>query len=177
MPEKIVTIFGTGRAEQGEPACALALETGRLLALAGFAIANGGYGGTMRAAAKGAAQSGGQVIGVTCSAFKSSKANEYVMRTIVTASLDERLDTLIQLGQAYLVLPGGTGTLLELAKVWELKNKGFLKADKPIILVGAFWKPLIDLVATDDPDSSAYVHLADEPAQAVMLLQESLRQR
>ena len=177
MPEKIVTIFGTGRAGQGEAPCALAQETGRLLASAGFTIANGGYGGTMLAAAKGAAQAGGQVIGVTCSAFKSSKANEYVTRTIVTASLDERLDTLIQLGQAYIVLPGGTGTLLELAKVWELRNKGFLKADKPIILLGAFWKPLVDLVAADDPDSSAYVQLADEPARAVMLLQESLCQR
>jgi hypothetical protein len=175
MPEKIVTIFGTGRAKQAEPACALALETGRLLAIAGFTIANGGYGGTMLAAAKGAAQAGGQVIGVTCSAFKSSKANEYVTRTIVTASLDERLDTLIQLGQAYLVLPGGTGTLLELAKVWELKNKGFLKAGKPIILVGEFWRPLVDLVATDDPDSARYVQLADEPKEAVRQVEKSIR--
>jgi len=172
-----VTIFGTGRAEQADAAYTLALETGRLLAQAGFTIANGGYGGTMLAAAKGAAQAGGQVIGVTCSAFKSSKANEYVTRTIVTTSLDERLDTLIELGQAYLVLPGGTGTLLELAKVWELRNKGFLKADKPIILVGTFWRPLVDLVATDDPDSSAFVQLADEPTQAIIQLQESLRQR
>lgn len=175
MPEKIVTIFGTGRARQADPACALALETGRLLALAGFTVANGGYGGTMLAAAKGAAQAGGKVIGVTCSAFKSSKANAYVTRTIVTASLDERLDTLIQLGQAYLVLPGGTGTLLELAKVWELRNKGFLNADKPIILVGGFWKPLVDLVATDDPDSAGYVQVAEEPAQAVAQVQESER--
>ena len=176
-PETIVTIFGTGRARQSDPAFSLALETGRLLASAGFTIANGGYRGTMLAAAKGASQAGGQVIGVTCSAFKSSKANEYVTRTIVTASLDERLDTLIQLGLAYLVLPGGTGTLLELAKVWELKNKGFLRADKPIILLGAFWKPLVDLVAADDPDSSAYVQLADDPAQAVMLVEKSLRQK
>ncbi len=175
-PEKIVTIFGTGRARQSDSACTLAQETGRLLALAGFTIANGGYGGTMVAAAKGAAQAGGKVIGVTCSAFKSSKANEYVTRTIVTASLDERLDTLIQLGQAYLVLPGGTGTLLELAKVWELKNKGFLKADKPIILVGGFWKPLIDLVVTDDPDSANYVQLADEPKQAVTQVQKAIHQ-
>ena len=175
-PERIVTIFGTGRAGQADPAYTLALETGRLLASAGFTIANGGYGGTMLAAAKGAAQAGGKVIGVTCSAFKSGKANQYVTREIVTASLDERLDTLIRIGQAYLVLPGGTGTLLELAKVWELKNKGFLKAGKPIILVGAFWGPLVDLVATDDPDSSRYVTLADEPEQAVAQVQESIHQ-
>jgi uncharacterized protein (TIGR00730 family) len=170
MADKIVTIFGTGRAGQGDSNYQLAYETGKLLAEAGFAIANGGYGGTMLAAAKGAVEAGGDVIGITCSAFKSSKANEYVTREIVTASLDERLDTLIRLGQAYIVLPGGTGTLLELAKVWELKNKGFLKADKPIILVGGFWKPLAELVASDDPDSSWHIKLADGPKQAVKMI-------
>jgi uncharacterized protein (TIGR00730 family) len=169
-PDKIVTIFGTGRGGRDDSAYALALEMGRLLAQAGFTIANGGYGGTMLAAAKGAAEAGGEVIGVTCSAFKSSKANEYITREIVTGSLDERLDTLTELGRAYVVLPGGTGTLLELAKVWELKNKGFLNADKPVILVGGFWRPLVELVSKDDPESSRYLELADEPEQAVELI-------
>ena len=119
MQEKIVSIFGTGRAGPGDPAYVLAEETGRLLAQAGFTIANGGYGGTMAAAAKGAGEAGGEIIGVTCSAFKNSKANQYITHEIVTKSLDERLDTLIKLGRDYIVLPGGTGTLLELAKVWE----------------------------------------------------------
>lgn len=162
MGEKTVTLFGTGRARPGDSAYTLAYETGKQLARAGFVIANGGYGGTMLAAGKGAAEAGGQVIGVTCSAFKGT-ANEHVTREIVTGSLDERLATLVELGQAYVVLPGGTGTLLELAMVWELRNKGFLKADKPIILVGGFWKPLLDLIATDDPDSSQYLMLADGP--------------
>ncbi len=170
MSKNIITIFGTGRARAGDETYQLAYEVGELLAQAGFTIANGGYGGTMLAAAKGAAEAGGEIIGVTCSAFKNSRANKYVTRDIVTASLDERLDTLIKLGQAYVVLPGGTGTLLELAKVWELKNKGFLKSDKPIILLGGFWKPLVDLVTTDDPDSSRYVKLANEPEQAIRLI-------
>jgi len=172
MSEKTITIFGTGRARPGDSAYTLAEKVGKLLAKAGFTIANGGYGGTMLAAAKGAAEANGTIIGVTCSAFKSSKANEYITREIVTDSLDERLDTLIKLGQGYVVLPGGTGTLLELAKVWELKNKGFLEADKPIILVGGFWKPLVDLVASDDPDSSRHIMLADEPEQAVKLISD-----
>ena len=170
MTERTVTIFGTSRAVAGDPVYTLAQEAGRLLAQAGFAIANGGYGGTMLAAAKGAAEAGGEVIGVTCSAFKSSKANEYVTREIVTNSLDERLDKLIELGQAYIALPGGTGTLLELAKVWELSNKGFLGAEKPIILVGEFWRPLVELVAVDDPRSSRYVKLADGPEQAIRMI-------
>ena len=167
MSKKTVTVFGTSKAKAGDSTFALALETGRLLARAGFTIANGGYDGTMLAAAKGAAEAGGEVVGVTCSVFKSGRVNEYVTQEIATDSLDERLDTLIELGQAYVALPGGTGTLLELAKVWELKNKGFLKGDKPIILVGEFWKPLVELLAIDDAESSSYVMLADDPQQAV----------
>ncbi len=172
MDKKTVTIFGTGRAKEGDSAYMLAYETGRLLAQAGFTIANGGYGGTMLAAAKGAAEAGGEVIGVTCSAFKNSRPNKYISREVDTVSLDERLDRLIQLGQAYIVLPGGTGTLLELAKVWELKNKGFLKTDKQIILLGGFWKPLVDSVAGEDPDSSRYIKLANEPQQVIKLINE-----
>jgi uncharacterized protein (TIGR00730 family) len=170
MDEKIVAIFGTGRAKPSDPAYKLAEQTGMLLAQAGFTIANGGYGGTMSAAAKGANEAGGQIIGVTCSAFKNSKANQYVTREIITDSLDERLDTLIKLGQAYIVLPGGTGTLLELAKVWELKNKGFLKTVKPIILLGDFWKPLVELLNIDDPECRRHVKFMDEPKQAVKLI-------
>jgi uncharacterized protein (TIGR00730 family) len=174
MIEKVVTIFGTGRTKPGNLAYTLAGEIGRLLAEAGFTIANGGYGGTMLAAAKSAAQAGGTVIGVTCSAFKISKCNEYVTREVLTKSLDERLDKLISLGQAYIVLPGGTGTLLELAKVWELKNKGFLNKGKPIILIGDFWKPLVDLVAQDNLDCTRYIRLANDPQQAVSLLMKYL---
>jgi len=152
-----------------DPVYMLALETGRLLAQAGFAIANGGYGGTMLAAAEGASEADGEIIGVTCSAFKS-RANKYVTREIVADSLDERLDKLIELGQAYIALPGGTGTLLELAKVWELRNKGFLDTNKPLILVGEFWRPLVELVAIDDPESSRHVKLADGPNQAIEMI-------
>ncbi len=125
MREKIISIFGTAKARPGDSVYQLAYETGKLLAKTGFVIANGGYGGTMQAAAKAAIEAGGKTIGVTCSAFGGSVANEYISREIVTSSLDERLETLIKLGEGYVVLPGGTGTLLELAKVWELKTKAF----------------------------------------------------
>ncbi|MBN1972869.1 MAG: LOG family protein [Sedimentisphaerales bacterium] len=166
----VISIFGTSKAREGGDVFQIAEETGRLLAQEGFTIANGGYGGTMTAAAKGASQAGGQIIGVTCSAFKKRKPNEYITREILTNSLDERLDTLIELGQAYIVLPGGTGTLLELAKVWELQNKGFIKKQKPIILIGNFWNPLVELLAIDDPESVCHVTIAEEPKQAVKLL-------
>lgn len=174
MGEIIITIFGTGRANSGDSAYTLAYETGRLLAEADFVIANGGYGGTMTAAAKGAAEAGGQVVGVTCSAFKASRANEYISREIVTSSLEERLDKLIELGWGYVVLPGGTGTLLELAKVWELKNKGFLEERKPIILAGAFWEPLVELIEADDPASVRHLHVADGPERVRDILKDCI---
>jgi len=173
VANKIITIFGTGRTKSGDEIFNLASRTGRLLAQAGFTIANGGYGGTMLAAAEGARLAGGEVVGVTCSAF-GGKANEYISREIVTASLDKRLDKLIELGAGYVVLPGGTGTLLELAMIWELKNKGFLQQDKPVIIIGDFWKELINTVRRDDAGSTRYIEQADGPEKAVTLLKARL---
>jgi uncharacterized protein (TIGR00725 family) len=171
---KVVSVFGTGTARPGDKNFLLAQRLGGLLAGAGFAIANGGYGGIMEASAKGASEAGGEVIGVTCSAFGQSGVNKFVSREIVTTSLNERLDTLVKLGNAYVVLPGGTGTLLELALVWELKNKGFLIEDKPIILLGKYWGVLIELVATDDPKSRRHLLQADEPKDVIELLKNRI---
>ena len=71
--ERVVTIFGTSHAIEGDGVFEQAMELGGLLAARGCTIANGGYGGTMRAAAE-ARQAGGQVIGVTCSAFRRAVA-------------------------------------------------------------------------------------------------------
>jgi len=174
MSEKIITIFGTATAISGDPTYVVAYEIGKLLAETGFTIANGGYGGTMLASAKGASERGGKTIGVTCTAFGRGGANEYIQQEIVTATLDERLDTLIKLGQGYVILPGATGTLLELAKVWELKNKGFMPADKPIILVGTFWRGLADLIATVDSGSRRHIKEADRPEEVRNILVETI---
>jgi hypothetical protein len=173
MDETVISVFGSGRVRPGEPAYALAGQVGRALARAGFAVANGGYGGSMRASAQGAAEAGGTVIGVTCSAFRAV-ANEYVTREIVTASLEERLGTLVRLGRAYVALPGGTGTLLEVAMVWELKNKGFPEAAKPIVLLGDFWRSLVDMVAADDPRCVKHVTFAAGPDDAVAAIKAAL---
>ena len=162
MGERIVTFFGTGNAKPGDDVYRLAYETGKTLAQAGFAIANGGYGGTMTAAAKAAAEVGGESIGVTCSAY-CAKANKYISREITTDSLQQRLATLIELGLGYVVLPGGTGTLLELAMVWELQNKGFLDETRPIILVGEFWMPAVELIWAGQPKGKRYIKSAEQP--------------
>jgi len=167
---KVIAIFGTGKAMEGDEVFECAYEIGKALAEEGFVVANGGYGGTMLAAAKGAREAGGEVIGVTCSAFRRSRANEYVTEEIVTDSLGQRLEKLVELGAGYVVLAGGTGTLLELAYVWEFKNKGFLPGGKPIIIVGEFWKPLVELIAGADPVCVRDVATAEKARQAVEIL-------
>ena len=174
MDERIIAIFGSGRSEPGDDVFVLAEKIGLLLAEAGYTIINGGYGGTMLAAAKGSSKIGGKTIGVTCKAFGRGKANEYISREIVTETLDERLDTLIKMAQAYVVLPGSTGTLLELAEVWELKNKGFINKNKPVILVGEFWQPLLNLMVAEDSESIQYIQLAEEPQKAIEILKTNI---
>ena len=172
--EKTITVFGTSKAQPVDAVFQLAETLGRLLVENGFTIANGGYGGTMLATAKGATAAGGCVIGVTCTAFKRGRANEYVTKEISTNSLTERLAKLIELGDAYLVLPGGTGTLLELADVWEHKNKGFSNAAKPIIIVGSFWKPLLAMMAAADVNSAGHVEYAETAENAIEFLKTIL---
>ena len=57
----------------------------------------------------------------------------------------ERLQQLVRVADGYIVLPGGTGTLVELATVWEYINKRVIRK-KPIVLLGAFWEPVIETV-------------------------------
>jgi uncharacterized protein (TIGR00730 family) len=175
MNEKIITIFGTSKAKDSDKIFNLANELGKLCAEAGFTVANGGYGGTMLAAAKGAKQAGGKTIGITCKAFGKKGSNEYITENIVAENLTERIAKLIEMGNAYAVLPGGTGTLLEFAEIWELVNKGFVNPAKPIILITDFWRPLVELMAVDDPASSGYIRIASDAKTAVKMLKECLK--
>lgn len=172
---RIVTVFGTSKANADQPVYQTALMLGQRLAEAGFTLANGGYGGTMLAAAQGAQAAGGRVIGVTCRAFKRGRANAYVTEERPTETLSERLAALIAVGQAYVVLPGGTGTLLELADVWEHKNKGFADADKPILLIGGFWLPLVEMMSEQDARCRACVHIVNGADEAVGVLKELMQ--
>ena len=147
---KTIVIFGSGDPRPGSPAYRQAYELGKMLAETGYAIANGGYGGTMAAAAQGAAENRKSpdactITGVTCDAFGRNGPNSWIDKEIRTKTLNQRVDTLVKLADAYIVLPGGTGTLLEIALVWELINKHFLPS-RPIIFLSEYWKPVIDTV-------------------------------
>ena len=138
---RTVTVFGSARCLPGSSDYRRAYETGRLLARAGFTVVNGGYGGIMEASARGAKDAGGRTIAVVARFFRS-EANLSIDRKITVGTPNERLMRLVELGDAYIVLKGGTGTLVELLTVWEYANKG-IQEDKPIVLIGPAWPALI----------------------------------
>ena len=184
---KTVTVFGSALPEKDSKAYAEAQRLGRLLAEAGYSVCNGGYGGLMEASARGAREVGGHTIGITCVIWPRP-ANPHIVEEVRTKDFPERLMTLIERGDAYVVLPGGTGTLAELALVWEMMNKGSLAKTvggrKPLLVMAPYWQPVIDCLQQEgqlkngDPNWSApameIVTLIERPEQAVEELRKSL---
>lgn len=184
---KTITIFGSSLPHEGSSAYGEALRLGELLAKAGFAICNGGYAGLMEATARGAREEGGHTIGVTCSIWPA-KTNLWIVEEVRTSSFPERLMTLIERGDAYIVLPGGTGTLAELALAWEMMNKSSLSPTvggrKPLLVMAPYWQPVIDclkqevLLNSYEPQRQVaameIVTLVTSPEEAVQCLQRLL---
>jgi uncharacterized protein (TIGR00730 family) len=163
-PATIITVFGSSRPAPGSAAYETARALGAALAKAGFAVATGGYGGTMEAASRGAREVRGKVIGVTCDEF-SSPANQWVEEEIRVKTWQERLMKLVELGAGYVALPGGTGTLVELAVVWERIGKGFLPL-RPLVILGDFWLPVVKTIPAAELNSN--------PIQPVQTVEEAV---
>jgi uncharacterized protein (TIGR00725 family) len=142
--EKIVTVFGSSRPKEGDAEYEEARELGKFLAQRELAICSGGFGGVMEGVSRGAKEGGGKTYGVTAEFFKR-KANPWVDTEVRLETWDERLFELIRLADGFAVCKGGTGTLVELAVVWEMLNKSVITG-KPIAVVGDFWQPILDRV-------------------------------
>jgi uncharacterized protein (TIGR00730 family) len=136
----MVSVFGAAFLEPGSAAEDLARRTGAAIARRGWSAATGGYGGTMAAVSRGAAEAGGHVIGVTCDTLTRAgrMKNEWVQEEVRCPTVRDRLHTLAEIGDAYLALDGGIGTLAEIAFCWNQIQTGEL-APRPIILIGAVW--------------------------------------
>ena len=122
-------MFGGSQAHEGSDAYAEAQSLGNLLAQGGHIVLTGGYMGTMEAVSKGAAVAGGQVIGVTCEEigrWHGRSANAWVAEEWKQTTLIQRLEVLIRSADAAMALPGGPGTLTEVALMWNLMIVGSL---------------------------------------------------
>ena len=142
--EKIVTVFGSSRPREGDAEYEEARALGKVLAQRGLAVCSGGYGGVMEGVSRGAKEAGGKTYGVTAEFF-NREANAWVDTEVRVKTWEERLFELIRLADGFAVCKGGTGTLVELAVVWEMLNKSVM-AGKPITVVGDFWQPILDRV-------------------------------
>ncbi len=145
-PSAVVSVFGGSAARPGDPAYQEAETLGAALAREGFAVASGGYQGTMEAASKGAAEAGGRVIGYTCDQLErwhGGRPNRWVQEEVRSPTLHERVVRLISAGQALIALPGGVGTLSEVALAWSLLQTAEISA-RPLVLVGQAWRLTLD---------------------------------
>lgn len=142
--ERTITIFGSSIPKPGEEQYEFAYQLGARLAEEGFNICTGGYAGIMEAASKGAYDKGGLVYAVTVDNW-NSKPNPYITIEVRGKTLFERIEKLIEMGDAYVVLQGGTGTFLELAAVWEFANKK-LQSEKPIVCYSSMWKEIVSIM-------------------------------
>ncbi len=159
-----VTIFGSADPKPGSSAYQQAWLLGKLLAQAGHVVLTGGYIGTMEAISRGAAEAGGHVIGVTCEEierWRPVRPNPWVKEEWRCQTLNERLDTLITCGEATLALPGGVGTLTEIALTWNRLVIASI-APRPIVLIGPSWRStftaFIQATPTLSPQTQQWLH-------------------
>lgn len=174
--EKIITVFGSSRPKECDPDYAEARLLGRVLAQSGFAVCSGGYAGVMEAVSRGAKEAGGKTYGVTAEFFRA-KTNQWIDVEVRMKTWQERLFELIRLADAFVACKGGTGTLVELAVVWEMLNKSVLEG-RPFAVLGDFWTPILDRVREVELGHPApwgeangrLVHTAANPAEAAAFL-------
>ena len=133
---KVITVFGSSRPRAGDLHYDEARSLGGGLAAEGWIVCSGGYGGVMEAVSRGAKEAGGKTLAITAEFFSSS-ANRWIDEEVRVKTWQDRLFELVKRGDGYVVCPGGTGTLVELAVVWEMLNKGAMDR-KPLVVLGDF---------------------------------------
>jgi uncharacterized protein (TIGR00725 family) len=177
-----ITVFGSSQPKAGSPAYIEAFTLGRSLAEAGHIVITGGYIGTMEAASRGANEAGGHVIGVTCSAIETWRnviPNFWVKEERRFNTLQERLTGLIDACDVAMALPGGPGTLTEIALTWNLMIIQAIPI-KPLILIGKGWEKVI-LTMIDSfsdnisADQRKLVSYARDCTEAIKLLSDQNR--
>ncbi len=168
---KVITVFGSSRPHSGEPDYEEARTLGGALASRGFLVCTGGYGGVMEGASRGAKEAGGRTLGITADFFRS-RTNAWVDEEVRVKTWQERLFELVRRGDGYVACKGGTGTLVELAVVWEMLNKGVM-AGKPFVVLGEFWRPILERVREVEMGRASWgeannrlVYIAPTPAEA-----------
>lgn len=174
-----VTVFGSARFGEEHPAYALGRAVGRELARAGFTVMTGGGPGVMEAACRGAKEAGGCAVGCNIELPHEQAPNPWLDRQVTFRYFFVRKLMLVKYAYAFIVLPGGFGTLDELFEIATLVQTGKVK-DFPIVLMGSqYWAPLVEQLrqmvsaaALTDRELS-HVMLLDSPEKAASVAREA----
>ena len=172
-----VTVFGSARFGEGHHYYELARSIGADLARAGYAVMTGGGGGIMEAANRGAHEAGGRSLGCNIALPREQKPNVYLDRFIRLDHFFVRKVMLVKYSSAFVVMPGGFGTLDEAFEVATLMQTGKLE-HFPLIAVGQeFWDPLLAFArdtmiqqGTLGPEDARFIHRAETAADVVRLI-------
>jgi len=179
-----VTVFGSARFPEQHKYYEMARRVGAQLARDGFTVMTGGGPGIMEAANRGAKEAGGRSIGCNIELPQEQKPNTYLDRWVTFRHFFVRKVMLVKYSYAFIAMPGGFGTLDEVAESATLvqthKIAGF-----PIVLMGVeFWKPLLDFMrgtlvkdGTIDPGDVDEFFVTDSPEDAAAHVHDIALQR
>lgn len=144
--EEGVSIFGSARVEPDHPWYELCRDTAACLARHGYTVITGGGPGLMEAANKGAAEEGSLSVGLNIELPHEQHVNPYVNRSLQFHYFFARKLMFVRYARAFVIMPGGFGTLDELYEALTLIQTHRIE-HFPVILVGTdFWAPLLDWI-------------------------------
>jgi uncharacterized protein (TIGR00730 family) len=156
-----VSIFGSARVKPGSFGYEETKRAAAALAAMDCDIITGGGPGLMQAANEGAAAASGRArsVGIRIDLPFEQDVNAFVTQAFTHRTFFTRLHQFVLTSDAFVVAPGGIGTLLEMTMIWQLLQVGHLR-DTPLILVGAMWPGLVawardTMLAIDPPLASA----------------------
>jgi len=176
-----VTIFGSTRIKPGDEVYQKTEKIGRLLAENGFSVITGGGPGAMEAANKGASAAGGKSIGLNIELPFEQKPNPYANITLSFRYFFVRKVMFVKYAMAYIILPGGFGTMDELLESVTLIQTHKIKPF-PVILVGSkYWKGLLDWIkevvlkeGRISPEDLDILQLIDEPEEIIKTIKKTV---
>ena len=184
IPSPAVSMFGSARVREGHFAYDYARKTARCFAEKGWSVVTGGGPGVMEAANRGAKEGGGISVGFNIDLPHEQYANPYLDLEVTFAHFYARKTMFVKAAEAFVIFPGGFGTLDELFESLTLIQTGKI-LDFPVVLVGSrYWgellqwireRPLKEGIVT--PDDVELLYLTDDPDEAVRTVIERHAQR
>lgn len=174
-----VTVFGSARFKEGEPYYDLAREVGRRIGEAGFAVMTGGGPGVMEAANRGAHEAGATSIGCNIVLPQEQKLNPYTTLDVSCNFFFIRKVMLVKYSSAFIMMPGGFGTMDEMFETLTLIQTGTIR-ELPVIAVGVdYWKELRPFAEkslikhkTINPEDLDLVHVTDDLDEVIEIISQ-----